>query len=279
MEVAQRDVEHGLAGPQGVFGADVRVQGGGGEDDEVGGEGFVEAAGADGVAGRAVAFGEVAGERRCGVRVEVVADHVGQFDAGGGQVPADGTGDHTGADHADAGGRAVAECGGRQGGGRGGARGADAGRFQEGEGVAGAVVVEDEDGGGAGQPFAGVRGEAADPFDAGYGVGRVRVRGLSCPVCRVCRGGFRAAEEGRQGDDPRVGLVGEAQEVAVRVDGASRVVGQIGVLDPGDDLALPSVEEFDDVLAGQYGEFGHVRRGSGGSVVSVSVPCVSVPCV
>src|SRR5262245_21355327 len=92
--------------------------------------------------------------------------------------------------------------------GRGGRpRGGDDRALEYGEGIPGVVAIEHENGRGAWKASLDVAGKTGDPLQPGY------VETVS--------------EVGRERDDSAIGLVGEPQEVAIRVDGLSIGVREI----------------------------------------------------
>ena len=88
---------------------------------------------------------------------------------------------------------------------------ADRGGLKQRHRIAGVIVVEDQHRRGTRDACRDVAGETRDPLDPGH-----RGRGQ--------------LDESRQRDDPGLRLVGEPQEIAVRVDRPASVVPQIGIL-------------------------------------------------
>ncbi|GHI23442.1 hypothetical protein Shyd_48130 [Streptomyces hydrogenans] len=193
--------------------------------------------------GVAEAFPDVCGERPGVVGDLVVQGELADRPALGGEELDDVAGDDAGADHGDLLGLGAAEqpCRPQDGGGGRACR-ADLRGLQAGEGVAGGVVVEQQDGRRPGDVVLDVFGEAADPLDARD----VRV----------------AAQVGGQGDDPCARFAGEAQEVAVGVDRIAPVVGEVRVADHRDDFGAGLADDLAGGGAAYHVELKHLLHRS-----------------
>src|SRR5262249_37905794 len=112
---------------------------------------------------------------------------------------------------------------------RGGARRRDDRALEDGKGIPGLVTVEDEHGRGAREAALDVARIAGDPLEPGH---------LEA-VSKV--GGERG--------DPAVGLLGEPQEVTVRVDGLPAGVREICVPNDVDAVGPAGADDVEDGLA------------------------------
>src|SRR5881409_138606 len=112
---------------------------------------------------------------------------------------------------------------------RGSPGGGDDRALEYGEGISSLVAIEHEDGRRTRKASLDVARIAGDPLQPGH------VEAVS--------------EVGRKGDDPAIGLLGEAQEVAVRVDGLPLGVREIRVPDDADAVGPVGADDIEDGLA------------------------------